>query len=55
MAYDVRVENMGARDILITGVDEKSLGETIARWCGGHTTVVVTQSEEQEEKDEAER
>ena len=46
MTYDIRIENRGARDILITGVDEKSIGETIARWCGGHTTIVVTQSED---------
>lgn len=47
MKYDVRIENRGARDILITGVDEESLGETIASWCGGHTTIVVTRSEDE--------
>lgn len=52
MTYDIRVENRGDRDILITGVDEKSLGETISSWCGEHTTIIVTQSEEQENQDE---
>ena len=37
MKYDVMIENRGARDILITGVDEESLGETI----------VVTRSEDE--------
>ena len=46
MTYDIRIENRGARDILITGVDESSLGEKIATWCGERTTIVVTQSEE---------
>jgi hypothetical protein len=52
--YDVRIENWGARDILVTGVSEDMLGETISSWCGKHTTIIVTQSEEQEKKDEVE-
>ena len=54
MLYDVRIENRGARDILVTGVREECLGDTIARWCGGHTTIIVTQREEQEKQDEVE-
>lgn len=54
MLYDVRIENRGARDILVTGVSEDNLGETISSWCGEHTTIIVTQSEEQEKKDEVE-
>lgn len=54
MLYDVRIENRGARDILVTGVSEDQLGETISSWCGGRTTIIVTQSEEQEKKDEVE-
>ena len=53
MLYDVRIENRGARDILVTGVSKDQLGETISSWCGGHTTIIVTQSEEQERQDEA--
>lgn len=48
MKYDVRVENRGARDILITGVDESDVGEVVTSWCGEYTSVVVTRSEEQE-------
>lgn len=47
MKYDVRVENRGARDVLITGVDESDLGEVVTEWCGDGTSVVVTMSEEQ--------
>lgn len=54
MLYDVRIENRGARDILVIGVKEEDLGATIATWCGGHTTIIVTQSEEQEKQDEVE-
>ena len=54
MLYDVRIENRGARDILVTGISEDQLGETISSWRGGHTTIIVTQSEEQEKKDEVE-
>lgn len=54
MLYDVRIENRGARDILVTGVREEGLGATIAIWCGKHTTIIVTQSEEQENQDEVE-
>lgn len=54
MRYDARIENRGARDILITGVREEDLGATIASWCGEHTTIIVTQSEEQEKQDEVE-
>ena len=55
MLYDVRIENRGSRDILVTGVREEDLGDTIASLCGGYTTIVVTQSEEQEKKDEEAR
>lgn len=54
MRYDVRIENSGARDILVTGVREEDLGDTIASWCGEHTTIIVTRSEEQENQDEVE-
>ena len=54
MLYDVRIENWGARDILVTGVSEDMLGETISSWCGKHTTIIVTQSEQQEKQDEVE-
>lgn len=45
--YDVRIENRGCRDILITGVEESDLGDTISSWCGKYTQVVVTRSEDQ--------
>lgn len=54
MLYDVRIENRGARDIIVTGVSECQIGETISSWCGEHTTIIVTQSEEQEKQDEVE-
>ena len=54
MLYDLRIENRGARDFLLIGVREEDLGDTIASLCGGHTTIVVTQSEEQDKKDEVE-
>lgn len=54
MLYDVRVENRGARDILVTGVREEDLGTTIAGLCGERTAIIVTQSGEQEKQDEVE-
>lgn len=54
MLYDVRIENRGARDILVTGVKEEDLGDTIAFWCGERTTIIVTQSEVQDRQNEVE-
>ncbi|MBR4654149.1 MAG: hypothetical protein IKO72_12395 [Kiritimatiellae bacterium] len=52
MKYDLRIENRHMLDVLVPGVDERELCDTINAWCGDGTVVVVTPHQNHEDEKE---
>lgn len=46
MKYEVRIQNPGSRDIVVTDVEADGIRDVVESWCGRYTTIVVTQQKE---------
>lgn len=50
MTYRITIQNPCARDLVITNVSERDVGDTVIQWCGRYSTVTVAQEVEGENK-----